>query len=113
MIKKHILAIILFIIATSMCACGSDNENINETPSENAINSEKEILSEEIETEYEWVDQTEKGYDLPVNDSERNEATEDCKRIMHYISDIYEQADKGEASNVVLSDETVLRHGKL
>lgn len=108
MIKKHILAIILFIIATSMCACRSDNENISETLSENAINSEKETLSEEIETEYERMDQIEKGYDLPVDDSERNEATEDCKRIMNFISDIYEQADKGEASNVVLSDETVL-----
>lgn len=40
--------------------------------------------------------------------NEKKEAEEDCKRIMDYISDIYEQADKGDASNVVLSDETVL-----
>ena len=48
------------------------------------------------------------GYDLPVNDVEREEAEADCKRVMELIFSIYEQADKGKASNVVLSDEIVL-----
>ena len=60
------------------------------------------------EEEWEEAEQWGKGYDLPVDDNEREEAEADCKKVMELISDIYEQADKGEASNVVLSDEIVL-----
>lgn len=54
------------------------------------------------------AEQLEKGYDLPVDDSERKEAEEKCKTVMEHISDLYEQADKGGTSNVILSDEMLL-----
>lgn len=49
-----------------------------------------------------------KGYDLPVDEQEREEAETDCKKLMELYLDIYETADKGIASNVVLDDQTVL-----
>ncbi|MDE7433470.1 MAG: hypothetical protein K2N34_16360 [Lachnospiraceae bacterium] len=58
--------------------------------------------------EEEGILQWEKGYDLLVDDREREEAEDGCKKVMELIFDIYLQADKGEASNVVLTDETVL-----
>lgn len=58
-------------------------------------------------TAEEEVLQWRKGYDLPLDDYERESAEEDCKKAMEFIRDIYVQADKGEASNVVLKDETL------
>lgn len=57
-------------------------------------------------------EQIEKGYNLPIDDKERVEAENDCKNVMELIFDIYQHADKGQASNVVLSDETVLEMQK-
>lgn len=58
-------------------------------------------------TKEEWEAIYEKGYNLPVDIGERDEAEADCKKIMELVSDIYVKADKGEATNVVLSEETV------
>lgn len=51
---------------------------------------------------------TRAGYGLPVDEQEEKEAANDCKKMMELIFDIYKDADKGTASNVVLNDETVL-----
>lgn len=48
-----------------------------------------------------------KGYDLPVNSREKREAEADCKKAMELVADVYARADKGQSSNVVLSDETL------
>lgn len=58
------------------------------------------------------MEQWEKGYGLPVDEQEEKEAENDCKKMMEIIFDIYETADKGIASNVVLNDETVLEMQK-
>ena len=50
------------------------------------------------------AEQWEKGYDLPIDEPERKEAEDECKMILELISDIYTQADKGEAVNTVLDD---------
>ena len=55
----------------------------------------------------EFAEQWAKGYGLPVNEQEEKEAEHDCMAMMKLISDIYESADKGTASNVVLSDEII------
>lgn len=63
-------------------------------------------------TEEEWEEMYgsySKGYNLPVDESERKKAETDCIGIMERISDIYIGADKGDAYNVVLSDEIVLK----
>lgn len=48
------------------------------------------------------------GYNLPVNQRERKEAEADCMDVMASLGELYEQAEKGDASNIVLSDETIL-----
>lgn len=55
---------------------------------------------------------TRAGYDLPVDVQEREEAETDCKKLMELYFDIYESADKGMASYVVLDDQTVLEMQK-
>lgn len=67
------------------------------------VASAEEAKSEKQEAAEQW----EKGYDLPVDEQEREEAESDCKKVMGLISDIYHRADKGDASNVVLNDETI------
>ena len=62
--------------------------------------------------EEEAAEQWEKGYGLPVDEQEKKEAANDCKKMMELIFDIYKGADKGTASNVVLNDETVLEMQK-
>lgn len=64
--------------------------------------------TEENENAKEATEQWGKGYDLPVDEQERKEAELQCKEMMERISGIYESAYKGEASNVVLDDKTVL-----
>lgn len=49
-----------------------------------------------------------KGYDLPVEDAERKEAQADCQKMMELVSDLYHQAEKGNALNVVLPDQAIL-----
>lgn len=64
--------------------------------------SKKSLTSQKVTAE-----QLQKGYNLPIKESEKKEAEEDCKRAMALIWDIYKKADKGDTSNVVLSDENI------
>lgn len=96
--RKYILFSIFLILSCFMYSCGEE------------VESPDEIFTEDTETlasEEKSEEQIEKGYDLPVDASQREEAENDCKTMMELIRDIYEQADKGDASNVVLSDETI------
>lgn len=95
-----ILLITALVIGAVMCACGQRDE----TPDEFATGDSDEIVLAEYPAE-----QIEKGYGLPVDAGQRQEAEEDCIKVMKLIGSIYEQADKGDASNVVLSDEIVLK----
>ena len=97
--KKSMLLIIVLILCSLMCACGKNDEESDEF---SAGDMGEIILEENL------AEQFEKGYNLPVDASQREEAENDCKKVMELIRDIYEQADKGDASNVVLSDVTVL-----
>ena len=98
--------IMALIIGSLFCACGKENKISGEPPMEDTegITSAEETKNAEEEAEEQWA----KGYDLPVDEQEREEAEMDCKKMMELIFDIYKHADKGEASNVVLNDETVL-----
>lgn len=55
------------------------------------------------------TDDYEKGYDLPIEDVVREEASADCKAVMGQIQSIYQDAEKGSASNVVVSGETMVQ----
>ena len=104
--KKSILLIMAFLIGCFVCACGKEDSIVNESLVEDTedVSSTEEIKSAEEEAAEQW----EKGYDLPVDEQEREEAETDCKKQMELYLDIYETADKGIASNVVLDDQTVL-----
>lgn len=84
--KKYIHVIMVLLIGYFVCACRQADE----------ISGEQ------------WA----KGYNLPVEEQEAKEAENDCKKMMALIFDIYKDADKGTASNVVLKDETVLEMQK-
>lgn len=90
---------LVILLAAGVCACGKTDE----TNEKSALEADSELVSEE-----DAAAQIEKGYDLPIDEAERKEAEADCERMMERILHQYEHADKGNAINVVLSDETVL-----
>jgi len=75
---------------------------------ENSImqNSEEMFLIEETKNEESDM-QWEKGYDLLVDAEEEKQAETDCMEKMKLILDLYDNAEKGEAANTVLDEETV------
>ena len=108
--KKSILLIMVFLIGGFVCACGKEDSVAGESLVEDTeeVSSTEETKSAEEEAAEQW----EKGYGLPVDEQEEKEAANDCKKMMELIFDIYKDADKGTASNVVLNDETVLEMQK-
>ena len=96
-LKKGYFLLIFMIMM--LCSCES-------TEKEETVDQSEENASA-IASEIEQSDVWEKGYDLPVEDGIKNEAVEDCKAVMELVKDIYIKADKGTASNVVVSDETM------
>ena len=92
-----------------LCLYGCENSSKEKSNIQEKARKETEGRSskESANSEEDQAELIEKGYDLPVEEQERKEAEEDCKKGMELISDIYKQADKGEVSNVVLSDKVI------
>ena len=105
--KKSILLILVFLIGCNLCACGKEESGVGELFVEDT-KEETSMTEKTKNAEKEATEQWEKGYDLPVDEQEREEAELQCKEMMERISGIYESAYKGEVSNVVLDDKTVL-----
>ena len=95
--KRDILLIIMLLCCVSFCACNNSGER---TEAVSGGGAKEDMTEESAET-----DRAEKGYNLPVSDSEREEAEDDCKKMMELITELYQNAEKGDASNVVISDE--------
>lgn len=104
--KKSILLITILVFGVFMCACKKNDETQEAIFLENMEEAITEASTKSIEEEV--VAQWEKGYDLPIDENQRKEAENDCKKVMELISVIYEHADKKDATNIVLSDETIL-----
>ena len=103
--KNGFLLIMVILFGCVVGVCGKENN----VAGESLVKDTEEVFStEEKKSAKEEAEQWNKGYDLPVEEYERKEAETDCKKLMEYYYDIYESADKGTASNVVLADETVL-----
>ena len=104
--KKSILLIMVFLIGCFVCACGKEDSVAGESFVEDTeeVSSTEKTKSAEEEAAEQW----EKGYGLPVDEQEEKEAENDCRTMMERIYDIYKDAVKGTASNVVLIDETIL-----
>ena len=97
--KRDILLIIMLLCCVSFCACNVGRERRKMISDSGA---KEDVTEESVET-----DRAAKGYDLPVSDSERKKAEDDCKEMMGLISELYKNADKGCASNVVIADEVI------
>ena len=102
--KKSILLIIVFLIGCLICACEKEDSAAGES-----LVEEVSFTEETINTEEEVAEQWEKGYGLPVDEQEEKEAENDCKAMMERICEIYKEAAKGTAFNVVLTDENILK----
>ena len=89
----------MLLCCVSFCACNDGRERTEIISDSGA---KEDITEESTET-----DRAAKGYDLSVSDGERQEAEDDCKEMMGFISELYTNADKGYASNVVIADEAI------
>lgn len=74
---------------------------------EDVGNASKGTNNKEASGKDKVVEQWNKGYNLSVSEDESEEAESDCKRVMMLYMNIFVNADKGSASNVILSDETL------
>lgn len=92
----YLALLILGMMLLSAC----QNENSSEE-----ISVETMVSSSDTVVETDERDVFEKGYNLPVDEEAGKRAEEECKEVMEMIAEIYRNADKGIASNVVLSDE--------
>ena len=97
--KRDILLVIMLLCCVSFCACNNGRERTEIVSDSEA---KEDITEESTET-----DRVAKGYDLLVSDSERKEAEDDCKEKMELIAELYKNADKGYASNVIIADEII------
>lgn len=115
--KKYILFIILLLVSVLCDACRKTDDASEETTTkvtdermaEESMGSAEQEATVQGGTEQETAELWEKGYNLPVDKRESEEAEADCKKMMERISDIYKHAEKGEASNVVLEDMTLYK----
>ena len=102
--KKRIWFIVL--ISCLLCGCIRRDRTLDSQ----LMDSREVDFSEENENNKEDItEQWEKGYDLPINETERKEAEDECKKVLVLISDIYILADKGDAVNPVLDDKTIYK----
>ena len=117
--KKRILPIIMLMCSVLSCACNNNRKSIKNEYAEQvgekeyAESTEREAGTDrKIETpsgypSMPYGNKEEKGYDLPIDARQRAEAEEDCKEMMGLILELYENADQGCASNVVITDEVI------
>ncbi len=98
--SRYILLSILLILCFFISACGKMDKKLVELTSQ-PENTGDPVLEKDL------AEQIEKGYDLPVDVHQKKEGEEDCKKMMELIRKIYVQADKGDASNIVLSGKTI------
>ena len=88
---------------------GEGKADSEESEGEPEVAKESSGKALAVEDEQEWKALIAKGYNLPVDIDEREEAETEGHMVMELIADIYANADKGDASNVAISDETILQ----
>ena len=108
-----------YMCGVLLCACNNNRKNMKNEYAEQA--GEKKYVEStdreagtdrqiEVPSGYLSVpygNKEEKGYNLPIDARQRAEAEEDCKEMMGLIWELYKNADKGCASNVVIADEVI------
>ena len=96
--------LVVISLVLTICVSGCSDT----FPEETLVDETVIEVSEKRKNEEEASEQWEKGYNLPVEEQEKKEAEKDCKKIMELYFSIYEDADKGTASNIALNDKTIL-----
>lgn len=92
-LQKKCILIIMLIFSTILCACAR-------------VQDKKEnCLEKEAQKREENVGQWEKGYNLPVDDKEREEAEEDCIRMAEAVFDVYTLSDGFSDDTIQLMQE--------
>lgn len=104
--KKVVLVTYVMVCVALLCACNNNGNMKNEYAGKTGENEQKEY-AESTDEEADTDRQIEKGYDLPIAVRQWEEAEEDCKEMMWLISELYKNADKGCASNVVIADKVI------
>lgn len=122
--KKLVYMAGVLLCAALLCACGKagdDRRNVPEkrdetesTSREAAVDEKAAVAGEtamvgEAATDREAAADVrmDRGYDLPIDARQREEAEADCREMMGLISELYARADKGSASNAVIADEVL------
>lgn len=105
--NKYVFMVVMLLCVTLFCSCGKKESTIGKNMPESDKKSED--THEVTEGEQDIKEQIEKGYDLPVDDSQKEEAEKDCKELMKLIDNIYKEADIGDDLSAVLSDDTILK----
>ncbi len=105
-IKKYCLLSI--IIAALLCSCDPNTE-IERQTEQTATDLEQPAMEPEMQVtdNLEIVSPQDKGYDLPISDTDRFDAEEECKALMNLYADIYKAAEKGDIASVLLSDDII------
>lgn len=96
MIRGYLLLLLLLCVILYGCREENLSDNI--------------LMDGSDKMEYEEADitaQLQKGYDLPVAESEREEAEADCQTVRKLVLENYQSADKGESSNCILSEKVL------
>lgn len=91
--KKRRVVLVVLVFGILLCACSDKNLEISEKRKAESSDENKEAY--------------EKGYHLPIKKEEREKAEKDSIAALKLVQDIYAEADKGYASNVVLTDSVM------
>ncbi len=91
--KKSILPIIMVMSGILLCACNNNGESMKTEYADKTGEKEHGVPYD--------------SKDLPIDACQRAQAEEDCNEMMELISELYKNADKGCASNVIIADEVI------
>ena len=97
--KKRRVVLVVLVFGILLCACSDKNLEISEKRKAESSDENKEAY--------------EKGYHLPIKKEEREKAEKDSIAALKLVQDIYAEADKGDASNVVLTDSVMEQMKKI
>lgn len=108
--KKKAKRIFLLIFTALLCCVSSGCSHKNTVAEDKESNKDTSISDETEDTgELSEAEIYERGYDLPIDSAEQEEAEKDCAEMMKAIRGIYEEADKGTSINAVISQETAIK----
>jgi hypothetical protein len=105
--NKYVFMIAMLLCAALFCSCGKKESTLGKNMPES--DKKLENTHEATEGEQDIKGQIEKGYDLPVDDTQKEEAEKDCKALMKLIAGIYAEVDKEDDLGVVLSDDMIFK----